>query len=287
LYVTYEFGPVYLRQGCTEPGGDAFYAQCSDGKWLTFWPAFYREGKVILEGKTYRMALVDCDFDGRFNESFVPPAVNKYDPGCDVLAIDLDGDSEFIGHQPDEMPEIMPLSKLINIGGRYYGIEIAEDGSTVEFRQVELQSGVLDLGGKEVSLELWSDAGRKRLSGSEGKWRLPAGRYGLVSLNLTETDAGDRWTFEMFKAEAGRLRDFEIKPGQTTTFKIGPPFQIRTSMERLGANPFVTVGFELQGQGGELYSGAPKKDGKEPPEPLLKILNGAGQVVQSGQFAYG
>ncbi|OHB62840.1 MAG: hypothetical protein A2Y77_16780 [Planctomycetes bacterium RBG_13_62_9] len=286
LSATYEFGPVFLRQGQVTPGGDAFYAQCSDGKWLTFWPAFYREGAALLDGKTYRIVLVDSNFNGRFNESFVPPAVDSRDPGCDVLAIDLNGDSEFIGRQPSDELEIMPLSKLIRLGGRYYGLEVAEDGSTVEFRQAEPQSGVLDLGGKAVQLELWSEAGRQQLSGSGGVWRLPVGRYGAVSLSLTETNAGNRWTFEMFRAEAGQLKDFEIKPGQTTAFKIGPPFQIRTSMERLAQNPFVTVGFELQGQGGELYSGAPKKDGTEPPEPSLKILNGAGQVVQSGQFAY-
>ena len=68
---TYEFGPVYLRQGTAEPGGEAVYAQCSDGKWLTFWPAFYRAGEVLLDGRTYRMSLVDSDFDGRFNESLV------------------------------------------------------------------------------------------------------------------------------------------------------------------------------------------------------------------------
>jgi hypothetical protein len=109
----------------------------------------------------------------------------------------------------------------------------------------------------------------------------------VVSLRLTQIDAGDSWAFEMFRAEAGQLKDFEIKPGQTTAFKIGPPFEVKASMKRYGDNPSVTVGFELQGQGGERYSGAPLKNGKEPPEPSLKILDGAGQVVHSGQFAYG
>jgi hypothetical protein len=287
LYVTYEFGPVFLRHGRTEPGGDVFYAQCTDGEWLTFWPAFYRDGRVVLEGKTCRVALRDSDFDGRFNESFVPPAVNGIDPGCDVLAIDLNGDSDFFGWQPSDVPEIMPLCRQINIEGRYYHIEVAEDGSTVEFRRAEPQFGMLDLGGKAVELELWSSAGRQRLSGSGGTWRLPAGRYGVAALNLTEVEGGDRWAFEMFRAEAGQLKDFEIKPDQTTTFKIGPPFQIRASLERLAQNPDVTVRFELRGQAGELYSGAPKKNGKEPSEPSFKILNGAGQTVQSGRFAYG
>lgn len=133
---TYEFGPVFLKQGSTEPGGEAFYAQCSNGRWMTCWPAFYRAGEVLLDGKTYRVALVDSDFDGRFNELPVPPVMDDRNPGCDVFAMDLDGDFRFRYDRTGES-EIAPLGKLIRVGGRYYGIEATEDGSTVEFRQAE------------------------------------------------------------------------------------------------------------------------------------------------------
>jgi hypothetical protein len=285
LTPTYQFGPVYLRPGAAGPGGDVFYVQCSDGQWFTLWPAFYREGRVTLNGKSYRIALVDHDFDGRFNESFVPPAADSRDPQCDVLALDLNGDSEFDFQNPGAS-EIMPLCRLIKVDGSDYSIDVAEDGSTIEFRQAHPAFGELDLGKEQVLISLWSDAGHQRLTGTGGKLSLPAGRYAVVSLELTKRDSGDLWSFQMAKAGAGTLGDFEIKPGATTTFKIGPPFQVRASMQRYGQNPFVTVGFELQGQGGELYTGAPKKNGKEAPEPGLRILNGAGQVVHSGQFAY-
>jgi hypothetical protein len=283
---TYEFGPVYLKHGRYESGGDVFYAHCSDGKWLTFWPAFYRDGKVTLEGKTYRITLVDIDFDGRFNESFVPPALGSREPGCDVLSLDPGGYVTLPSGGRRPLREIVPLSRQVCVDGHYYGIEVPEDGSWIEFRQVEPAFGTLDLGGKQVELELWSDAGRQQLSGSEKLWRLPAGRYGAVSLKLTETDAADNWLFEMAGAQAGHLQDFEIKPGQTTAFKIGPPFEIRASLRRRGQEPLVDVGFALQGQGDELYASAPQKNGKTPPEPSFKILNTAGQVVLSGQFAY-
>jgi len=285
LTVTYQFGPVMTRQGETGATGAAFYAHCSNGQWLTFHPAFYREGRVLLNGRTYRIALVDNDFDGRFDRSFVPPAADSRDPSCDVLAIDLNGDSEFNYGQPGES-EIMPLAGMIRVGQDYYRLNVAEDGSTIEFRQATPALGTLDLGGEEVVLGLWSDAAQQRLTGFGGTLRLPAGKYGLVSLELAEKDSEGRWTFEMAKGGAGPLKDFEIRPGQTTGFKIGPPFQIRTSMQRYGQNPFVTVGVELEGQGGERYSALAKKDGKEASEPGLKILDGTGQVVHSGRFAY-
>ena len=107
-----------------------------------------------------------------------------------------------------------------------------------------------------------------------------------MSLDLTETDAANRWAFQLAKGGAGVLKDFEIKPGETTAFKIGPPFQIQASLQRYDQNPNVAIGFELQGQGGERYYQRPAKNGKEAPEPSFKILDGAGQVVHSGQFAY-
>ncbi len=281
----FQFGPVSTLHSHAAGKRGVCHVQCSGGKWLTLHTAFYREGTVLLDGKTYKIALVDSDFDGRFDRSFVPPAIDSRSPGCDVLALDLDGDAQFHYGQPGAS-EIMPLSKLVKVGKRYYGIEVAEDGSTVEFRQAEPAFGQLDLGGAKAVLGLWSDAAQQRLSIVGGTLRLPAGRYAAVALELATQDAGNRWTFEMTKGGAGPLGDFEIKPGQTTAFKLGPPFQLRTSMQRYADNPFVTVGLELEGQGGERYSAVAKRNGKEAPEPSLKILDGAGQVVHSGQFAY-
>ncbi len=283
-YNTFQFGPVYLRQGARHAGGDTFYVQCSGGQWLTLHTAFYREGRVTLNGRGHKIALVDQNFDGYFNQSFLPPAASRRDPQCDVLAMDLNGDSKFDYGKPGES-EIMPLSTLVKVGGDYYRLDVSEDGSTAEFRQAKPAWGWLDLGGEEVVLGLWSDAAQQRLSSAGGKLSLPAGRYAIVSLELTKSDSGDRWTFDMSK-ESGQLGDFEIRPGETTAFKIGPPFQVRASMRRFGKAPDVSVSFELEGQAGERYSAIAKKNDKEVPEPSFKIWDGAGQVVQSGRFAY-
>jgi len=96
---------------------------------------------------------VDCDFDGRFNEWFVPSAEGSRDPAGDVLAVDLDGDGEFVDRRPKES-EIMPLGRVIRIDGWYYGIELAENGSRIEFRQVELH------GAHDASSFVWHAPGR-------------------------------------------------------------------------------------------------------------------------------
>jgi len=283
---TYQFGPVWTQQADTGTKGGSFYASCSDGQWLTFDPVFYRRGQVVLGGKAYEIALVDTDFDGKYNKSFMPPAADSRDPRCDVLAIDLDGDSKFQYEQPG-VSEIMPLSRLIEINGQYYSMDVADDGGTIEFRQAEPQFGTLNLNGKEAKLALWSDAVHQRVSGSGGKWRLPAGKYSVVELELTELDsAGNRWTFDTIKARAwaGELGDFEIRPGETTSFRIGPPFKIKTFINDADRNAL--VGFHLEGQAGELYVPGAQKNGVTVPEPQFKIISIAGQTVHSGQFEF-
>lgn len=114
---------------------------------------------------------------------------------------------------------------------------------------------------------------------------MPAGRYGAVSLELTERDsAGNRWAFTTAKAGAGELADFEVRPDRTTSFAIGPPFQIRTDIQKTGEN--VLIGFELEGKAGESYVPGAMKNGKTVPEPQYKIIDSSGQVAASGQFEF-
>ena len=281
---TYRFGPISTQQGDSGTRGSLFYADCSDGKRLTFDHVFYRRGKVVLDGRTYEVALVDTDFDGKYNKYFVPPAADSRDPRCDVMAIDLDGNSEFQYGEPG-VSEIMPLSRLIEINGKYYSMDVADDGGTIEFRQARPKFGTLSFKGKKAKLALWSDAARQQISGSGKDWNLPAGKYAVVTMDLTETDAaGDRWAFKMTKDGAGKLGDFEIKPGQTTSFRIGPPFQTKSFIDNREGN--VLVGFDLKGQASERYVPGATRNGKEVPEPQYKIIDSYGKVANSGQFEF-
>ena len=283
---TYLFGSVSTRHGDTVTKAGQFYAECSDGERITFRPAFYRRGQVILEDKSYEIALIDTDFDGKYNKYFVPPIANGRNPRCDVLAIDLDGNSKFRYDEPG-VSEIMPLGRLIKINGQYYSMDVSEDGGTIEFRQAKPQFGTLSLDGKQAKLALWSDAVHQRVSGSGGKWLLPAGKYSVVELELTEPDSDEnRWTFDTIKARAweGKLGDFEIRPGRTTSFRIGPPFKIKTFIKDADRNAL--VGFHLEGQAGELYVPGAQKNGETVPVPQFKIISVAGQAVHAGQFEF-
>jgi len=282
VFMTYDFSAVTTQN--TEKGisGGMFHVQCTDGEWLTLHPAYCREGQVNLDGRSYRIAVVDGDYDGKYNRVFEPPARGSRTPWCDIIVLDRNRNSEFEFIDS----ELMPLCRFIKINNKNYDIKVTEDGSEIVFRQANIQYGTLDLGGEKVDLKLWSDAMHMQLKGSDKKWRLPAGKYGISSFKLSEKESEEnQMDFKATVSNSGGLSSFEIKPGRTTSMALGPPYKIVTSMDRSGEN--ITLSFLLVGKAGESYLPGAEKDGEMLPEPTFKVFDESGKVVHTGKFEYG
>lgn len=279
----YRFGPIPLELG--SGGGKAkLDVICRHSTYLEFYPAEYRVGKVRLGKNTYKVAVADGNFDGRYDKALSLPVDVFWSPGCDSFAIDFNGDGnltyDYYGHW-----EIMPLTSMVKIEDAYYSIKLALDGTSLELERAEPEFGTLDLGGEEVKMNVLSDQAVQHISGSEQKWQLVPGKYTAQFIELYKTDSsGSRWTFGCTR-KRGKLEDFEIQSGRICSFKIGPPFLINTTAEQ--KNDTVAIGFDLEGQAGELYSPAASKANIRIPKPTFKIINEASEVVDSGLFEYG
>ena len=285
----YEFGPVSIKHTGGGSKASQFYVGCNDGWWIILYQTRYMKGRVKLDDRTYEIALVDSNYNGRYNDVLTPPVKNSREPGCDSIAIDLNGNAKFDFDKPG-VSELMPLSRLVKVNESYYHLDIADDGETIEFHRAKPAFGTLDLGDENVSIRVWSDAGHQQLFSSKGNWRLPAGKYTTVELKLTETDsAGNKWLFDTERARggsgAGELGAFEVKPDETTAFKIGPPFQVKTTMEKSRYGD-TQIRFYLEGQAGELYVPGAKKNKKDVPEPQFQIISPTGQTLYSGEFEF-
>jgi thiol-disulfide isomerase/thioredoxin len=94
--------------------------------WSLFTPAIltycrdtYREGTVELDGRTYDLAILDEDTDGRYDQ---------LDAG--VLLIDADGDGELLASSDSH--ERFPLDAPFNLDGVVYRVvSVAPDGSRI------------------------------------------------------------------------------------------------------------------------------------------------------------
>jgi len=268
------FGPITLRlDGVEEAMQPKFYV-CGDSGRLTFYPAGTRTGRIRLGSKTYRVKVTDGNLDGRYDTALKLPVGQFSRPGYDEFAIDLNRNRQFAsyGHA-----KAAPLSRMVRVRDSYYNIDLAADGTMLELNKVDPNFGTLDLNGAGITLRLWSDAAHKSLAGSERSWRLPVGKYFALSVDLRLADSDkSRWTF--YSRETGGLKSFEIRDGQTTVIEIGPPFSIEPFANRS------TIGFEIVGQGGELYSTRVLKDGQELPRPKFEVVDESGEVLCAGTF---
>ena len=291
-----EVGPISLVSGNSSSGtDDEFYINCfrEDVRGLLIpFPAFYRTGKLRLANRTYRVALVDGDRDGLYSSILSLPLDRSWPfPVSDIFAIDLNQNGEFeISFY--ERSEVMPLGNLVKVADEYYAINIAPDGINLELFRTEPQFGtlVIESNDANVELRLWSDAADQHLSHGR-QWQLPAGEYKAIHAILTKVDAsGDLCMLSSNPSSAftrlGPLEHFTIKPGKTTSIKIGSPFVVKADVEQTGSGT-VSIGPVLVGCSGEEYSVGRKQGRQRPSPPAFKVVDEKGMVLVADKFQYG
>ena len=260
-------------------GGEASQEKIVSAASVSPYGAYKTE--ATLGGDKYRIALVDATFNGRVNDAYAP---NKT---YDQFAVDLNRDGQF-----DQWSETMPLPGTTMAGDAFYSVAVAADGSTITFEKVTPPLGTLECTSPAAmftALLAPSDAegpdgGVFRLQPGVGKWQLPVGKYQVSSFELFTRDKdGNEWRAGL--AEAKGIETFEIRKGETTTLKAGPPFTLKEDVaEKDGV---VSIGVNVFGQGGERYFSYPRTTAQGGGAATLKILDEKGAELASGPMEYG
>jgi len=285
--VHYRFGPISVE--FDQPDGKLtkrvyVITPNTKGSYLCFFPVDYLKGKVLLDQNIYEVMVADGNFDGKYRKILSPPIEKVWRPGYDSFAIDLnrDGKLDFDYYLHSE---VMMLSKMVKVGNSYYSINIAEGGTFLELNKIQPEFGTLDLGNANVKLKLWSDTAQQFISNLKSNGPIPAGKYKALFIEWSQIDSErNAWTFTCYR-DTGILRDFEVSKNKTTSFEIGPPFQIKTTTRQ--SRNTVSIGFNLLGQGQEKYGADFKKNGRRVSAPIFRIIDETGNVVDSGRFKYG
>jgi hypothetical protein len=288
------FGPVSLASdGGSSGTGSRFYVDSyradAPGPLITF-PAFFRTGTLRLAGQTYRVAVADGDYDGRFHSTLALPLDHAWRlPASDVFAIDLNHDGEFEFSSAGRS-EVTPLGHLIQVAGTYYAIDLAPEGTSIALVKTEPEFGTLALEPNDTTaeLKLWSDASDQYLRGRQ--WRLPAGQYKGIYIASERKDAsGDVWSFSSDFSSAfshlGSLEFFVIRPGETTSVRIGPPFVVTAEVHQVGRD--VAISPVITGCGGEQYQANFQRNGRPAPRRAFKIVDEEGTILVADKFQYG
>ena len=278
------FGPVTISPaGKDRPSVRARFVYCNENM-LAVSPAGYMAGEVKLDGQSYRVAAVDNYVTGRYDNVLRVADDKALWRWETLLAIDLNQDGQF--QRATDAGETLPLLAGVHVKDAYYTVKVGTDGSSITLAKVEPQFGVLDAGCPDLNLMLLGDCEFLNLTGSGGKWRLPAGRYRSMGCSLTRTDAaGVQWTLHGGSGDV-KLGKFEIRPGETLAAQCGPPMVVDMKKELL-TNGTIGFTFVLLGRDGEAYSPGAVKNGQRLPPPEFKILDGSGKVLAQGSFEYG
>ncbi len=83
----------------------------------------------------------------------------------------------------------------------------------------------------------------------------------------------------------GELSTIKVTNNNTTVLKLGPPFLIKPNVRKSGSN--VSIDFAVIGNAGEHYGNSIMQNNRRVPAPKLEIVDEAGNVLASGNFAYG
>ena len=291
------FGPVTIRLSGGTVRVRFRSPRSPDGRvWLGAAPAGCMAGEVTLAGQTCRIALVDNNLDGQYTPmTRLPNHHTGNDDRLDLLALDVNGDGRFLPYGA-EPAEILPLLPTLPAGDNLYRVDVDPAGTSVRFTRLEAQWGTLDVGSPDLVLWVQSDAGLQRLqrlSGPTGKWRLPAGKYKTLRVELGRlTPDGVRWSLRggglyQMSAGLGQLTQFEIRPEEILTIRAGPPLTTRADVHGPTSDRKFQIIFWPVGQAGEGYAIMAHRDGKyQPGAPAARILDEAGHILATINFGW-
>ena len=283
----FQFGPIPLagQEGEKGQGMKMVVRWYSGGSYVYLFPTVCRTGKVRLGESSCKVVLIDGDLDGRYNSVFAGMSPSgQRTPRPDYLGIDLDQDGEFTNSGMDRW-ERLPLTKMIEVDGRYYNLTASPDGAELRIAKATPKMGTLEMRDRDLQVLVMCDSGYLCIRGSKGRMNIPVGQYRAVYGLLSHTDKkGANWTLRC-RAGMGNLTNFEIGEGQVLKFNAGAPLSLKADVQKRGST--VTIGFSAVGQAGENYAGGAQKDGKRLPPPKLKILDEKGEVLSQGAFEYG
>jgi len=262
--------------------------------------ACYCEGTVDLGGKQVKLAVVDVDSNGCFNDLFSLPASgaekDSFNASGDWLLADADGDGRFA--MSSMGMEACGLGRYLLYGGEVYQVKVSSSGLKLSVAPAQVPCGSLarEGTGPFFAALLTRSNGMLGVQGTGEAVKLPAGAYKLYLCSFeVKEGTGDAWKVNGEGTPAGPA--IHVSPGnKPTTAKFGTPLAVGASVKvypsgSLNAvKPGTTLRMDLdiKGQGSETYSASSiTRAGRRLEPPAVKILYKNDKLVASGSFRYG
>jgi hypothetical protein len=283
--------------------------------------AAYREGEITLDGKKTRIVVTDYNSNGRFDDvwaiddSVMISDGTVYPRQGDVLFVDPQAAASgaAYGYDPTTSDVQQFLAKAVQIGGRFYDLQITPAGDKLTVEPSKLEVGHVSNPQGGYRGLVYGDLGVLKITAdAEGRAALPVGSWKLLSYTIDRTGDAQpegqtgaapsllqtlanavlssaqptRPRTTMVSARmVGDQAAFEVRSGETTQLRFGPPYTPKVTASYLRGDR-LSLGLSLVGVGGEACSNL-VVNGARPPKPAFTITDPEGKVVVSGNFEYG
>jgi len=283
-----------------------------------FRAAVYRQGAVELNGKLTKIVVLDFNSNGRFDDLFVSAerlrvystAEKKIYPEMgDKILVDPDQEalaslyaSEYAG---------VPVSKLVELEGRFYDLKISGTGHRFTLTPSRVPIGHVTNAAQEFCALVYGEDRCLKITASNGQpVPLPVGHWKLASCIVSHTITPET-SNPVDRAEqqirmmhlpygiAGRSQvyaqatvdspEIEVFEGRTVDFPFGPPYvaSMHVSFVYGKIKPRrASLRMSLIGSGMEACNRI-VVNGKTMPDPTFTIRTKAGECVKQGLLMAG
>ncbi|MEN6625955.1 MAG: hypothetical protein ABFD69_06995 [Candidatus Sumerlaeia bacterium] len=242
--------------------------------------ACYYQDRIELEGKTHRVALVDANGNGRFDDS---GATLRQ---CDWLMIDTNDDGRLDAYA-DEYKDVFPVGKYIKFGEKLYSLKVAPDGAFFSIEPANCPTGKIRIqsDATDYKATFFGENGRLILDGKAGETTAPCGKYRIVSATFYEPgkDRESAWQLSS-RSMSDLATSITVTADKTAEIKIGPPLTAALQMEKTGAQHAINL--KLTGQAGEEYTIDRSRGRNNPPKLEIKRA-GSNEPPRTLSFEYG
>lgn len=241
--------------------------------YVSFSSACCYEGEVTLDGRRWRVMLVDVNTNGRFDD-----ANTAANPGnCDQIGIEaVKGEAALLVRKPD----FHYVAKLIRIGSTYYKPEPAPDGAFIRLTKIErVPVGRVRTNPALRQIRVGGENGGFVEPVTNGIFSLPCGSYWVEEWMIERNDKGTTWKMR------GRYppTTFAVTADNVTDLPLAEPLRASLTAELRDGNWYFD--HALTGRGGERIEFY--RDGQRAPAPKVRIENADKTYSQLFSLEYG
>jgi len=292
--VPYYFSVSYQRYGGQSIRRGARFVENMN---LSLQPSGYYAGVVSFGGSKHRIAVIDFNSNGLFNEYFKPRSGVAGSGGSfyaigDQILIDANSDGRFERGYPNNK-ELYPYAKYVQVDGKWCSLDIAPRGGKVEVRNPSMKLGTIRIPAQlgSCSLQLVSVNGILKFEETGNEFQVPTATYQFYGHTMEVKHSSGNWRYDTRGTASGKK--FEVAEDTVLPLRFGPPLLLNLSYSTRGpggtqpkAGDTIQLSLTFSGQGGEQYTNI-MKNGTRPPAPTYKIVDEAGKIVDKGTFEYG